>query len=104
MEDLPFGGAAAPSNMPLPNAAAAIGSILISHQPMRVAAFAQTELAEQVRHVQPDRRLGHDERFGDQSSDSTSMRIASSVAAMSWSLSALWRVSRNNVRREPSPS
>jgi catechol 2,3-dioxygenase-like lactoylglutathione lyase family enzyme len=39
-----------------------------------------------------------------QSSDSTSMRIASSVAAMSWSRSLLCRVSRNRVRRDPSPS
>lgn len=40
----------------------------------------------------------------DHTSDSTSMRIASSVAAMSWSLAPEWGVSRNSVSREPSPS
>ena len=35
---------------------------------------------------------------------STSVRIASSVAAMSWSRSPLWCVSRNSVRQDPAPS
>ena len=43
-------------------------------------------------------------RRRDQTSDSTSMRIAPSVAAMSGSRSEPWMVSRNSVSREPAPS